>query len=91
MLIFKSAITLILLGVIAAVHIASIFVGGIISKILAVVNIGLHIGLFIVLMCEKIPIGEAVLCYMTSVFIYVASFFLSHTLSERRAERRAGK
>ena len=91
MLIFKSAPILISLGVILAVHIVSSFVGGIISKILAIVNIALHIGLFILLMCEKIPIGEAVLCYMTSVFVYVSCFFLSHILSERHALGRAEK
>ena len=84
MLIFKSALSLISLGVLCGMHIASRLATGILSKILAVVNICLHIVLLFVLMVENIPIEESVLCYMISVFVYTLTFFVTHTLFSKR-------
>ena len=83
MLIFKSALTLISLGVICGVHIATRITPQLTSKILAIVNICLHIAFLFVLMIEKIPIAESVLCYMISLFVYTLTFFIVHTISLR--------
>ena len=80
MIIFTSALSLISLGVVCGVHIASRLAPGILSKILDVVNVCLHIALIFVLMIEEIPIEESVLCYMISVFVYTLCSFLAHRL-----------
>lgn len=87
MLIFKSAFTLIILGVVCALHLLSQLTSGILAKSLAFVNIALHIGLLFVLMLEEIPIAEAVLAYMFSTFVYVLIFFVMHSLSLHREQR----
>lgn len=84
MLIFKSAPALISLGVICGMHIASRLTSGILSKILAIVNVCLHIAFIFVLMTEEIPIEESVLCYMISVFVYTLTSFAVHTHSMNR-------
>ena len=85
MLLFHSTASLIILGAAILLHIGTQLIYGIFTKILTFVNIALHIALIIPLLLDGVPIEEAVLAYMISVFTYTLSSFVSHTVSVRRA------
>ncbi len=87
MIIFTSPAVIIISALIIILDIAKEFVGGILGKILAVVNICLHISLIFPLMLAGAPIGEAVLVYMCSTFVYTASHLLSTVIFRERAKR----
>ena len=83
MVLFESAATLAVLGAVLLLHIASQIFGGILSKIISILNLCLHIALLVPIVIDGVPIAEAVLCYMASVFCYVLCFFVRHVLFER--------
>ncbi len=86
MVIFQSVTVMIMLSTAVVLHITAQLCHGIVAKILAIVNICLHIGLIFPLVFGEIPISEAVLCYMFSVFVYTAMFFVRHMISRPTAE-----
>ena len=87
MVIFESVAALIIIFVILLLDVAKELVAGTLAKILAVVNIALHIVLIFPLMQAAVPMSEAVLVYMCSTFVYTLSFFVRHSIEERRARR----
>ncbi|MBQ8583482.1 MAG: hypothetical protein IJ488_02600 [Clostridia bacterium] len=87
MIIFTSPAVIIISALIIILDIAKEFTDGILGKILAVVNICLHISLIFPLMLVKAPIAEAVLVYMCSTFVYTASYLLFSVVFSKEAER----
>ena len=81
MVLFESTATLVILGAVFLLHIAAEIFCGILSKIISIVNICLHIALLVPIIIDGVPIAEAVLCYMASVFCYVLCFFIRHVAS----------
>ena len=73
MIIFQSTYALIITVVVISLHIVTAFSKSLPFKILNYVNIGLHIALFLTLILENVPIDEAVMVYMLSVFVYLAA------------------
>ncbi|MBO5102019.1 MAG: hypothetical protein J6C39_05745 [Clostridia bacterium] len=87
MTIFTSPAVIIMSALIIILDIAKEFADGILGKILAVVNICLHISLIFPLMLVKAPIAEAVLVYMCSTFVYTASHLLFSVVFGKEAKR----
>ncbi len=84
MALFHSIPALCAIILIIAVHVVSAFMKEKIAKILQFVNIGLHNALFLTLMLSDIPIDEAVLSYMISVFTYLLVGYIRHGGGEGR-------
>ena len=80
-------IVLISLGVLIALHVASILLRGIAAKLIAYLNIALHVGLMFVLLYLKLKIEEAVLVYLISVFAYTLAATVTYKVRERAAKR----
>ena len=78
MALFHSIPAMCAIILIISIHIISAFMKDNIAKILQFVNIGLHIALFLILILSDIPIDEAVLSYMISVFTYLLVGYIRH-------------
>jgi hypothetical protein len=91
MIIFTSPAVIIVSALILILDIAKEFVVGIMGKTLAIVNICLHILLIFPLMFAGAPIGEAVLVYMCSTFVYTASHLLCSVICKERGKREEGE
>jgi len=87
MVIFESIPLLIMISAILILDICKEFVTGAVAKVLAIVNIALHIVLIFPLMQASAPISEAVLVYMCSTFVYTLSFFVRHSIMTGRERR----
>ena len=85
MILLESTASIIILGVAILLHIATQIIDGILAKILAFVNIALHISLFIPLILDAVPIEEAVLAYTASAFFYTAASYVRHLIATRNA------
>ena len=82
MIFLQSVLTLIIVFAIISIHIATLFLKEKTAKICTYVNIGLHILLFPILLIENIPIDEAVMLYMISIFAYLFPRFASSLLEK---------
>lgn len=80
-------IVLISLGVLIALHVASVVLRGTWAKLIAYLNIALHVGLMFVLLYLKLKIEEAVLVYLISVFAYTLASTVTYKVRERAAKR----
>lgn len=89
MVLFQSIASLILLGTVVLIHIATQFVDGILAKILTFVNIALHIAIIIPLLLDSVPIEEALLVYMISIFSYTLFSYLNHIVAVKKEGREA--
>ena len=76
MIIFQSVYALIVTAVVISLHIVTAFSKPMLAKILNYVNISLHIVLFLTLILENVPIDEAVMVYMFSIFVYLSARFV---------------
>ena len=86
MILLESTASMIILGAALLLHIGTQFSCRIIAKILAFVNITLHIVLIGALLFDRVPIDEAVLAYTASVFVYTLLSYVRHLLSMNRGE-----
>ena len=75
MLIFSNPYLVIGILLILALHIVSAILSGKIVLIINIVNIALHIALFLLLIIFGIPFDESALVLMMSVFVYALSHF----------------
>ncbi len=85
MILLESTASIVILGVAILLHIATQLIDGVPAKILAFVNIALHILLFVPLILDAVPIEEAVLLYAVSVFFYTAASYVRHLIAVRNA------
>lgn len=85
--IFTEPLVLFLLLLLIGMHAAAIFTKGKVSKIIAYVNIGLHLLLFIPMLNAKFHIEEAVLTYLISFFFYTLISLVEYKAAQKRAER----
>ena len=76
MIIFESPVSLALLCTLILLHVVTAIFNGKISKILRYVNIALHIIMILTLLYDGVPIDEAALLYMISVFVYTLTRLL---------------
>lgn len=76
MIIFESPVSLALFCALILLHIVTAIFNGKISKILRYVNIALHIIMILTLLYDGVPIDEAALLYMISVFVYTLTRLL---------------
>ena len=76
MIIFESPVSLALLCTLILLHVVTAIFNGKISKILGYVNIALHIIMILTLLYDGVPIDEAALLYMISVFVYTLARLL---------------
>ena len=90
MVLFQSIASLILLGTVVLIHIATQLVDGILAKILTFVNIALHIAIIIPLLLDSVPIEEALLVYMISLFSYTLFSYFRHIVAVKKEGREAG-
>ena len=81
MLIFSNPYLIIGILIILALHIASAIFSGKIALIINIVNIALHIALFLLLIMLGIPFDESTLVLMMSVFVYALSHFVRAKLA----------
>lgn len=84
-MIFTTPLILISLILLCAINIASVFLKDLAMKICNYVNIALHAGCIFLLMYHEIPIDDAVLYYMISVFVYTLAFFARYEICRARA------
>ena len=70
MTVLTGTLTIISLSVIVLLHIITAIFDNKISKILEYVNVTLHIALVLALLYDGVPIEEAPLAFMISLFVY---------------------
>jgi len=83
MTVFENTAALIIACAIILLHIITCILESRISKILKYVNIALHIGLIFPMIFGGMPIDEAVLLYMISIFVYTLSRLARGSLAGR--------
>ena len=86
MQIFQSPLLLVLFCVLMTLHFVSGAFAPLIGKILRYANIVLHIAFFFVLMLCEIPLEEAALLYLISLFLYLAAQYFWYVLCARGGE-----
>ena len=88
----ENLLTLPILGSLAlliVLHAASLLLPPKAAKLVAYLNIVLHVGMLFVLACSKVKIEEAVLVYLVSVFAYTVMATVLYRVSKRKTEREA--
>ena len=84
MTLFTNTAAVIILCAICALHFLNFVLPKKYSKIAVIVNITLHICLFIPILLEKTEIKDAALAYMISAFLYILLALVFY--HERRGE-----
>lgn len=87
MIILSDITVIIFIAAILILDVAVQFIGGIVGKILSIVNLCLHISLIFPMMTIKTPMAEAVLVYMLSTFVYTLVFFVRHNIESVKAKK----
>ena len=83
MIIFESPLSLILSALVCVLHVSGAFVGKLAARIINVVNIIIHIALICVFLYDGVPLDEAVLVFMLSVFVYTLTRFIIYEVRRR--------
>lgn len=86
MLLFQNPINIALLLVACALHAANTFLCGIYAKIGQIVNIVLHLTLFLVFFLSGLPLEETVLAFMLSTLSLLLFGYINHLLKKQHSE-----
>ena len=80
MTLFTSLPAVLMLAAACFLHLPAVFMNGLLAKISVFANITLHIALFCAMVFFAIPIEEAVLAFMISLFVYTAISLLHYKM-----------
>lgn len=87
MLLFQNPINIALLLVACALHAANTFLCGIYAKIGQIVNIILHLTLFLVFFLSGMPLEETALAFMLSTLVLLLFGYIDYEMKKRCGER----
>ena len=86
MLLFQNPISAVLLLAACALHAAGRFLCGTYAKIAQIVNIVLHLSLFLVFFLTELPLEEVALAFMMSTLSLLLFGYIDYRLKSRRAK-----
>ncbi len=81
---------MIVFALLSLLHLLTVYMPGIVSRISAYLNIAAHIAAFVYFMWLKLTIYQAVLVFMASVFVYTFFNFIPYLIYKALEKREKG-